>query len=73
MKSIVLSFAILVSVVSLMAASIFAARTMSSEQAQIRRADSYEHPCIVLKVDNYGCQAEVEMRTRVAAAPRLDK
>jgi hypothetical protein len=72
-KSIVLSFALLVSVVSLMAGSIFAVRTMSSEQAQIRRVDRYEHPCIVLKVDNYGCQAEIEMRTRMVRAPRLDR
>ena len=62
MKSIALSFAILVSVVSLFTASIVMARTMSSKQTQIRRVDHYEHPCIVLQVDNYGCQAEVEIR-----------
>jgi hypothetical protein len=27
----------------------------------------YKHPCIVLKVDNQGCQTEMEMRTRMAA------
>jgi hypothetical protein len=27
----------------------------------------YKHPCIVLKVDNQGCQTEIEMRTRIAA------
>jgi hypothetical protein len=27
----------------------------------------YKHPCIVLKVDNQGCQSEMEMRTRMAA------
>ena len=27
----------------------------------------YKHPCIVLKVDNQGCQTEMEMRTRIAA------
>ena len=27
----------------------------------------YKHPCIVLKVDNRGCQTEMEMRTRIAA------
>lgn len=27
----------------------------------------YKHPCIVLRVDNQGCQTEMEMRTRMAA------
>ena len=27
----------------------------------------YKHPCIILKVDNQGCQTEMEMRTRMAA------
>ena len=27
----------------------------------------YKHPCIVLKVDNQGCQTEMEIRTRMGA------
>ena len=27
----------------------------------------YKHPCIVLKVDNHGCQTAIEMRTRMVA------
>ena len=38
--------------------------TLNNRQVTSRVA-SYSYPCIVLKVDNYGCQAEIEMRTRV--------
>jgi hypothetical protein len=42
----------------------------SERQQNNRRLTSYKHPCIVLKVDNSGCQSEIEMRTRVAVAAR---
>ena len=38
--------------------------TLNKRQVRNRRVASYSYPCIVLKVDNYGCQAEIEMRTR---------
>ncbi|MCG6918247.1 MAG: hypothetical protein LJE89_11965 [Deltaproteobacteria bacterium] len=36
---------------------------------QIRKIEpaSHKYPCIVLKVDNQGCQTELEMRTPMAA------
>jgi hypothetical protein len=35
-------------------------------QLQIRRVSKNEYPCIVLKVDNSGCQTQIEMRPHVA-------
>ena len=35
-------------------------------QLQIRRVSQNEYPCIVLKVDNSGCQTQIEMRPHVA-------
>lgn len=37
-------------------------------QLQIKRVSQSKYPCIVLKVDNSGCQTEIEMRTHVAVA-----
>ncbi len=50
---------------------IFTARAMSTKQLLDARLVYYKHPCIVLKVDNRGCQAEIEMREHVVAVPRL--
>jgi hypothetical protein len=50
---------------------ILTACTMSTKQLLNRRLVYYKHPCIVLKVDNRGCQAEIEMREHVVAVPRL--
>ncbi len=44
--------------------------TQSERKLQARRLSLYKHPVIVLKVDNQGCQTEIEMRTRVAVAAR---
>ena len=46
-------------------ASIFL-MAVSGKQVQSRKHTSYKHPCIVLKVDNQGCQTEIEMRSRPA-------
>jgi hypothetical protein len=35
-------------------------------QLQIRRVSQNEYPCIVMKVDNSGCQTQIEMRPHVA-------
>ena len=42
----------------------------SERKQNNRRLTLHKHPCIVLKVDNSGCQSEIEMRTRVAVAAR---
>jgi len=40
----------------------------NERQLQTKRVSLYKYPCIVLKVDNSGCQTEIEMRTHVAVA-----
>ena len=46
----------------------FVVFSASERQLQIRRVSQNKYPCIVLKVDNSGCQAEIEMRTHVVVA-----
>jgi hypothetical protein len=55
---------ILVSTIVVLASIILMAT--SGTQIQSRKPLSYKHPCIVLKVDNQGCQTEIEMRSRPA-------
>jgi hypothetical protein len=40
----------------------------NERQLQTKRVSLYKYPCIVFKVDNSGCQTEIEMRTHVAVA-----
>lgn len=40
---------------------------LSGTHIRSTEAAPYKYPCIVLKVDNQGCQTEIEMRTRMAA------
>lgn len=40
---------------------------LSGTRIRSRGRAPYKHPCIILKVDNQGCQTELEMRTRMAA------
>ena len=46
----------------------FVVFSASERQLQIKRVSQNKYPCIVLKVDNSGCQAEIEMRTHAAVA-----
>ncbi|MEJ2232751.1 MAG: hypothetical protein P8X67_02390 [Syntrophobacterales bacterium] len=46
----------------------FVVFSANERQLQIKRVSQYKYPCIVLKVDNSGCQTEIEMRTHVAVA-----
>jgi hypothetical protein len=46
----------------------FVVFSASERQLQIKRVSQNKYPCIVLKVDNSGCQAEIEMRTHVTVA-----
>ena len=57
---------ILISVLFVAAAIVIAAVSANKKQLRTRRLASYKHPCIVLEVDNYGCQSKIEMRTRPA-------
>ena len=40
----------------------------NERKLQIKRVSQNRYPCIVLKVDNSGCQTKIEMRTHVAVA-----
>ena len=46
----------------------FVVLNANERQLQIKRVSQSKYPCIVLKVDNSGCQTEIEMRTHVAVA-----
>ena len=53
--------------VLLVAATIMIMAVNANErQLRARTLASYKHPCIVLEVDNNGCQSKIEMRTRPA-------
>ena len=45
---------------------IFVVFSANERQLQKKRVSHIKYPCIVLKVDNSGCQTEIEMRTHVA-------
>ena len=40
---------------------------LSGTQTRKVEPASHKYPCIVLKVDNQGCQTEIELRTRMVA------
>ena len=44
----------------------FVVFSTNERQLQTKRVSQNKYPCIVLKVDNRGCQTEIEMRTHVA-------
>jgi hypothetical protein len=46
----------------------FVVFSANERQLQIKRVSQSKYPCIVLKVDNSGCQTKIEMRTHVAVA-----
>ena len=45
---------------------LFLVFSANERQLQIKRVSQNKYPCTVLKVDNRGCQTEIEMRTHVA-------
>ena len=49
-------------------AVMFVVFSANERKLQTRRVSQYKYPCIVLKVDNSGCQTEIEMRPHVAVA-----
>ena len=66
----VVNLLIFISMLSVMAAIIIMAVTANKKQVNAERLASYKHPCIVLKVDNGGCQSKIEMRTRLAVGAK---
>ena len=66
----VVNLFIVISMLSIMTAIIIVAVTANKKQLNARRLASYKHPCIVLEVDNAGCQSKIEMRTRVAVGAK---
>jgi hypothetical protein len=57
---------VLITTLVLLASIVFTA--LSGMLIRSTEPAPYKHPCIVLKVDNQGCQTEIEMRTRMAAS-----
>ena len=57
---------ILLTVLFVAAAIMIMAVSANKKQLRTRTLASYKHPCIVLEVDNNGCQSKIEMRTRLA-------
>jgi hypothetical protein len=70
MRSNVVNLVILIATVVVTTGAIFMLLTQSERKLQAKKLFLYKYPCIVLKVDNRGCETELEMRTRVAVAPR---
>lgn len=70
MKTKARSVAVVISILCLMAGIIFTVQTLYDIELRNRKLVYYRHPVVVLKVDNRGCQSEIEMRTYVAVAPR---
>ena len=63
MKAWIVIAALFVTVVAM-----FVVFSTNERQLQIQRVSQNKYPCIVLKVDNSGCQTEIEMRPHVAVA-----
>ena len=70
MKRRALGAAVVISILSLIAGIVFTVRTLCDIELRNRKLVYYKHPVIVFKVDNRGCEAEMEMRTRVAVERR---
>jgi hypothetical protein len=70
MKVKLLGIFLVISILFATAAGLCAVVIKSERQQNNRRLTVNKYPCIVLKVDNNGCQSEIEMRTRVAVAAR---
>ena len=73
MKKIALCLFLVTAPISLIAGLVFMGSTLSTKQLVNTKIVPYKHPCIVLKVDNSGCQADIEMRTYVVKALRLPR
>ena len=70
MRCKVVNLFIVISMLSFMAAIMIMAVTANKKELRTKRLASYKHPCIVLEVDNGGCQSKIEMRTRVAVGAK---
>ena len=58
---------IVITMLSVTAVVVITALAVNGKKFYTKKQASYEHPCIVFKVDNQGCQSKIEMRTRIAA------
>ena len=56
---------VVITTLAVLAGIVFTA--LSGLHVRRRQAAPYKHPCIVLKVDNRGCETQLEMRTGVEA------
>ena len=59
---------IVIAVLLITVVVLFVVFSTNERQLQSKRVSQNKYPCIVLKVDNSGCQTEIEMRTHVAVA-----
>jgi hypothetical protein len=55
---------VIIATLVVLASIVFTA--LSGTHVRDNYAASYKYPCIVLKVDNQGCQTEIEMRAPMA-------
>jgi hypothetical protein len=60
-------FNLFVVIITLVVLASIVFTALSGTHIRSTESTPYKHPCIVLKVDNQGCQTEIEMRTRMAA------
>jgi hypothetical protein len=70
MKRRALNIAVVISLLSLVAGMVFTFRSLYDTELRKRKLVYHKHPVIVVKVDNRGCQAEIEMRTRAVVERR---
>ena len=68
MRSKVIKAWIVIAALFLTVVAMFVVFSANERQLQIKRVSQNKYPCIVLKVDNSGCQTEIEMRPHVAVA-----
>ena len=68
MRTKVIKAWIVIAALSVSLVVLFLVFSANERQLQIKRVSQNKYPCIVLKVDNSGCQTEIEMRTHVAVA-----
>ena len=70
MKIKVIKAWIVIAALFVMVVALFLVFSANERQLQIKRVSQNKYPCIVLKVDNSGCQTEIEMRSHVAVTAR---
>ena len=66
MKIKVIKAWIMIAALFVTVVALFLVFSANERRLHLKRVSQNKYPCIVLKVDNSGCQTEIEMRTHVA-------